>query len=205
LFSDEGIVAESVRKVFALLRDIATICAYFLRCFPLLRKLMLRASDESGERGVLDERDRKILSLLQEDASLSVGDLAERVSLSLSACSRRIQRLEEAGYVARRIAVLSRDLMGVPTTVFALIKTAHHSDDWIDIFRRVIADIPEIVEAHRLTGNYDYILKVVLPRVEHYDVIYKQIVRKVELFDVSASISMEVLKSGMAVPVDYAR
>jgi len=158
-----------------------------------------------GEQGVLDERDRKILSLLQEDASLSVGDLAEKVNLSLSACSRRIQRLEEAGYVARRIAVLDRDKMGVPTTVFALIKTAHHSDDWIDIFRKVIADIPEIVEAHRLTGNYDYILKVVLPRVEHYDVIYKQIVRKVELFDVSASISMEVLKSGMAVPVDYAR
>jgi Lrp/AsnC family transcriptional regulator len=156
-------------------------------------------------QGVLDERDRKILSWLQQDASLSVGDLAEKVNLSLSACSRRIQRLEEAGYVARRIAVLDRDKMGVPTTVFALIKTAHHSDDWIDIFRKVIADIPEIVEAHRLTGNYDYILKVVLPRVEHYDVIYKQIVRKVELFDVSASISMEVLKSGMAVPVDYVR
>ena len=204
MFSDEGIVAESVRKVFALLRDIATICAYFLRHFPLFRKLFLRVSDKLGERGVLDERDRKILSLLQEDASLSVGDLAERVSLSLSACSRRIQRLEEAGYVARRIAVLSRDLMGVPTTVFALIKTAHHSDDWIDIFRKVIADIPEIVEAHRLTGNYDYILKVVLPRVEHYDVIYKQIVRKVELFDVSASISMEVMKADEGMPVTYA-
>lgn len=154
---------------------------------------------------MLDERDRKILSLLQEDASLSVGDLADKVSLSISACSRRIQRLEETGYVARRIAVLDRDRMGVPTTVYALIKTAHHADDWIDTFRKVIADIPEIVEAHRLTGNYDYILKVVLPRVEHYDVIYKQIVRKVELFDVSASISMEVLKSGMALPVEYAR
>lgn len=154
---------------------------------------------------MLDERDRKILSLLQEDASLSVGDLADKVSLSISACSRRIQRLEETGYVARRIAVLDRDRMGVPTTVYALIKTAHHSDDWIDTFRKVIADIPEIVEAHRLTGNYDYILKVVLPRVEHYDVIYKQIVRKVELFDVSASISMEILKSGMSVPVEYAR
>ncbi|URK87469.1 Lrp/AsnC family transcriptional regulator [Rhizobium sp. RCAM05350] len=156
-------------------------------------------------RACWTERDRKILSLLQEDASLSVGDLADKVSLSISACSRRIQRLEETGYVARRIAVLDRDRMGVPTTVFALIKTAHHADDWIDIFRKVIADIPEIVEAHRLTGNYDYILKVVLPRVEHYDVIYKQIVRKVELFDVSASISMEILKSGMSVPVEYAR
>ena len=92
----------------------------------------------------------------------------------------------------------------MPTTVFALIKTAHHSDDWIELFRRAIGDIAEIVEAHRLTGNYDYILKIVLPRVEHYDVVYKQIVRKVELFDVSASISMEVLKSGAALPVAYA-
>ncbi|OJF91991.1 Lrp/AsnC family transcriptional regulator [Pararhizobium antarcticum] len=153
---------------------------------------------------MLDERDRRLLALLQEDSSLSVGDLAEKVHLSVSACSRRIQRLEETGYVARRIAVLDRARMGVPTTVFALIKTAHHADDWIEAFRKAISDIPEIVEAHRLTGNYDYILKVVLPRVEHYDVVYKQIVRKVELFDVSASISMEVLKSGLGVPVEYA-
>lgn len=128
---------------------------------------------------MLDERDRKLLALLQQDASVAVGELAERVNLSLSACSRRIQRLEEAGYIARRIVVLDRERMGVPTTVFALIKTAHHSDEWIETFRRAISDIPEIVEAHRLTGNHDYIVKVVLPRVEHYDVVYKQIVRKV--------------------------
>ncbi|PLU83822.1 ArsR family transcriptional regulator, partial [Sinorhizobium medicae] len=115
---------------------------------------------------MLDDRDRKLLMLLQQDASVPMSDLAERVSLSLSACSRRIQRLEEAGYVSRRIVVLDREKMGVPTTVFALIKTAHHSDDWIEKFRRAISDIPEIVEAHRLTGNYDYIVKVVLPRVE---------------------------------------
>lgn len=157
-----------------------------------------------GGIGVLDDRDRKLLATLQQDASVAVGELAERVNLSLSACSRRIQRLEEAGYIARRIVVLDRERMGVPTTVFALIKTAHHSDEWIETFRRAISDIPEIVEAHRLTGNHDYIVKVVLPRVEHYDVVYKQIVRKVELFDVSASISMEILKSGTAVPVDYA-
>lgn len=198
-------MADVQRKDFALLRDNAAVYAYFLCLLNFWRKYFLSALTVGGEQGVLDERDRKILSLLQDDASLSVGDLADKVSLSISACSRRIQRLEETGYVARRIAVLDRDRMGVPTTVYALIKTAHHSDDWIDTFRKVIADIPEIVEAHRLTGNYDYILKVVLPRVEHYDVIYKQIVRKVELFDVSASISMEVLKSGMSVPVEYAR
>lgn len=154
---------------------------------------------------MLDERDRKILQALQEDAGLSVADLAERVALSLSACSRRIQKLEEAGYIARRIAVLDREKLGVPTTVYALVKTAHHSDEWMELFHRAIAGIPEIVEAHRLTGQYDYILKLVLPRVEHYDVIYKQLVRRVELFDVSASISMETLKSGFAVPVNYAQ
>ncbi|KQV82092.1 Lrp/AsnC family transcriptional regulator [Rhizobium sp. Root1220] len=153
---------------------------------------------------MLDDRDRRILEYLQADAGVSVAELAERIALSVSACSRRIQRLEESGHIARRIVVLDREKMGVPTTVFAMVKTAHHSDEWIDKLRRVIGDIPEIVEAHRLTGNYDYILKIVLPRVEHYDVIYKQIVRKVELFDVSASISMELLKGGISIPVGYA-
>lgn len=115
---------------------------------------------------MLDDRDRRILDMLQKDAGISVTDLAERVALSVSACSRRIQRLEETGYIARRIVVLDRERMGVPTTVFALVKTAHHSDEWTESFRRIISDIPEIVEAHRLTGNHDYILKIVLPRVE---------------------------------------
>lgn len=154
---------------------------------------------------MLDDRDLKILDILQTDSGLSVTTLADQVALSVSACSRRIQRLEESGHIARRIVVLDRERMGVPTTVYALIKTAHHADEWIERFRKAISDIPEIVEAHRLTGNHDYILKIVLPRVEHYDVVYKAIVRRVELFDVSASISMEELKSGMTIPVCYAK
>ena len=153
---------------------------------------------------MLDQRDRKILDLLQENAGIPVAEVAEQVALSPSACSRRIQRLEEAGYIRGRIAVLDRERIGVPTTVFALIKTAHHSDDWIEKFRKALSDIGEIVEAHRLTGSYDYILKVVLPRVEHYDVVYRRLVKRIELFDVSAFISMEVLKSGESLPVDYA-
>lgn len=154
---------------------------------------------------MLDERDRKLLSLLQQNADLPVGELAERIHLSVSACSRRIQRLEESGHILRRVALLDRTAMGVPTTVFALIRTAHHSEEWMEDFRKAIRDVPEIVEVHRLTGNYDYILKIVLPRVEHYDVIYKALVRRIALFDVSASISMEVMKAGEAIPVDYAR
>ena len=152
---------------------------------------------------MLDDRDRKILNLLQADAAMPVTDLAAAVSLSVSACSRRILRLENDGYILSRRAVLDRFKLGVPTTVFALIKTSKHSDDWLESFRKAIANIPEIVEAHRLTGIYDYILKIVLPRVEHYDVIYKQIIRQVEMFDVSASISMEALKEGGSLPVGY--
>ena len=155
---------------------------------------------------MLDERDRKILHLLQRDAALPVTEIAGRVSLSISACSRRISRLEDEGYIVKRVALLDREKMGVPTTVFALIKTTRHSDDWVETFRQSIADIPEVVEAHRLTGNFDYLLKILLPRVEEYDRVYKRIIRKVEqLFDVSASISMEVMKADQGMPVDYAR
>jgi len=170
----------------------------------IMRGIFARFGNCIGVHRVIDDRDRKILDILQRDAATPVTDIAERVSLSVSACSRRIQKLEESGYIARRIAVLDREKSGVPTTVYALVKTAHHADDWIEEFRRAISDIPEIVEAHRLTGHYDYILKVVLPRVEHYDVVYRRLVKRVELFDVSASISMETLKQGLAVPVDYA-
>jgi Lrp/AsnC family transcriptional regulator len=154
---------------------------------------------------MLDERDRKILNLLQGDAAMAVTAIADAVSLSVSACSRRIMRLEDEGYIVGRRAQLDRVKMGVPTTVFALIKTSKHSEDWVEVFRRAISGIPEIVEAHRLTGNHDYILKIVLPRVEHYDVIYKELIRQVELFDVTASISMEALKEGGSLPVKHAQ
>lgn len=153
---------------------------------------------------MLDDRDRKILSILQKDAAVAVGVIADRVALSVSACSRRIARLEADGYISRRIVVLDRGKMGVPTIVFALVKTTRHSEEWVENFRRAISGIPEVVEAHRLTGNYDYLLKILLPRAEHYDHVYKAIIRKVELFDMSASISMEVMKADEGMPVDYA-
>jgi Lrp/AsnC family transcriptional regulator len=153
---------------------------------------------------MLDHRDRKILDLLQADSSIAVSDLADRVSLSVSACSRRIQRLEEEGYIARRVVLLDRPVMGLPTTMFVIVRTARHSADWLEQFRAAIIDIPEIVEVHRMTGTFDYILKLVLPRVEAYDGIYKALVEKVEFFDISASVSMETLKATTALPTRYA-
>ena len=153
---------------------------------------------------MLDDRDRKLLTLLQNDAEAPLVVLAEAVSLSPSACSRRIARLREEGYIARTVAVLDRARVGLPTTIFVLLRTSEHSADWLERLRRIAADIPEIVELHRLTGNIDYIMKIVLPNVEYYDRIYKEIVRRISLHDVSAYISMETLKSEAALPTTHA-
>ncbi|WP_185984172.1 Lrp/AsnC family transcriptional regulator [Aureimonas mangrovi] len=152
----------------------------------------------------MDDRDRTILTLLQKDAQTPLAQISEAVSLSPSACSRRIQRLEEEGYIARRVAVLDRRLVKLPTTVFVLVRTSRHSGEWLEHFRKAVTAIPEIVEVHRLTGNVDYILKMVLPDVEHYDIVYKRLIGRLELFEMSAYISMETLKAGTEVPTSYA-
>ena len=153
---------------------------------------------------MLDDRDRKLLSLLQLNAETPVADLATAVALSPSACSRRIARLRDEGYISGCAMLLNRRQVGLPTTVFVIVRTAQHSQGWLKAFHEAVAGIPEIVEVHRLTGNFDYILKLVLPDVEHYDVIYKQLVSKVELFDMSAYISMETVKVESVLPTNYA-
>ncbi len=152
---------------------------------------------------MIDDRDRRLLALLQKDADMPVASLAERVALSPSACSRRIQRLRDDGYILRRVAVLDRKRMGVPTTVFVLLRSGRHAAKWVDALRRAIEGIAEVVEAHRLTGNFDYLLKIVLPNVEYYDQVYKRLTQQIELFDVSAYISMETLKAETAVPTNF--
>ena len=153
---------------------------------------------------MLDDRDRKILDRLQRDAETPLSELAERVHLSPSACSRRIQRLKDEGYITRSVTVLDRQRMQVGATVFCLIKTAHHNADWLDRFRAAIGGIGEIVECHRLAGNLDYMIKIVVRDVAHYDAIYKRLVSRIDLFDVSAYISMETLKDEHAIPTGYA-
>lgn len=152
---------------------------------------------------MLDDRDRRILDLLQANAEMAVNDIADVVALSASACSRRITRLREEGYIAGSVALLDRKKMGLPTTVFVIVRTGKHEAGWLDQFHAAVSAIPEIVEVHRLTGNFDYILKLVLPNVEHYDVIYRRLVGRIELFDMSAYISMETVKLATGVPTNY--
>lgn len=158
----------------------------------------------TGYGGImLDDRDRQILALLQADAEMPVADVAQRVALSPSACSRRIARLRVDGYMVGTTAVLDRHKINLPTTIFLLVRTGRHAEDWLDRFHAAVSDIPEIVEVHRLTGNFDYILKLVLPNVEYYDTVYKQILRRVELYDMSAYISMETVKQSRALPTTH--
>lgn len=153
---------------------------------------------------MLDRIDRKILEFLQEDATIPIVDLSEAVGLSQTPCWRRVKKLEESGVIAKRVALLDRKLINVPTTVFLAIKVPRHEKAWLDTFRVIIGQIPEIMEAYRLTGETDYLIRLVLPSVEAYDDIYRQLISRLDFAGMSASISMEVIKYTTAVPLRYA-
>lgn len=152
---------------------------------------------------MLDQRDRKIVEHLQQNADMPVTDIADAVGLSASACWRRIKNLEETGLIARRVAIVDRRKANVGMTVFVAVRTSRHSMDWLESFRRAINDIPEIVEAYRLTGEMDYLLRLVVPDVEVYDNVYKRLIARLDFTDVSSFIGMEELKYTTAVPMDY--
>ncbi len=152
----------------------------------------------------IDNFDRRLLALLQENASLSVNELAEQVGLSHSPCWRRIQKLEAEGYIRARVALLDPRKMNLGVTVFAAIRTNQHSVEWLAAFSRAVVDIPEIVEVYRMSGQIDYMLRIVVPDIDAYDRVYKKLIAAIELYDVSSTFAMEVLKSTTVLPVDYA-
>ena len=150
----------------------------------------------------MDKIDRMILRLLQHDASLSVGDIAERVSISKSACWRRIQNLEKDGIILQRVALLDQVSIGLPLTVYVQLRTNQHNDQWASQFRDVIESIPEILEVYRMSGDLDYLIKAVITDMAGYDRLYKQLI-KADLFDVSASFVMETMKKTHQLPLHH--
>ncbi|WP_313295729.1 Lrp/AsnC family transcriptional regulator [Diaphorobacter sp.] len=151
----------------------------------------------------MDRIDIKILSMLQEDSSLSLQELSDAVHLSPTPCWRRLQKLEQEGYIQRRVALLSPQKLNVGVTVFVSIRTTQHNDQWMRKLTRVIADIPEIVEFYRMSGDIDYLLRVVVPDVSSYDAVYKRLVKGIDLSGVSSSFAMEQIKWTTALPLDY--
>ena len=151
----------------------------------------------------MDAIDRKILAVLQEDASLSVAEIGSRVGLSSTPCWKRIQRLEADGVILKRVALVDQDRLGLGVTVFVSIETGDHSEAWLTRFADVVQTMPEVMEFYRMAGDIDYMLRVVVPDIAGYDMAYRKLIRAVQLSDVSSSFAMERLKYSTALPVDF--
>ncbi|MBO6562660.1 MAG: Lrp/AsnC family transcriptional regulator [Nisaea sp.] len=149
----------------------------------------------------MDDMDRKILRLLQEDSSISVSDIARQVGLSASPCWKRINRMQVDGLIKRQVAVLDADKLGYGLTVFVSIKTGEHSADWLQTFANTVQAMPEVLEFHRMAGEVDYLLKVVVPDMKSFDQFYKKLVELTALSEVTSRFSMETIKETTALPV----
>jgi Lrp/AsnC family transcriptional regulator, cysteine-sensing transcriptional activator len=152
----------------------------------------------------MDTTDRKLLDLLQRDASLSLDELSARAALSRNACWRRIKRLEDDGVIKARVTLLDAGRINVGLTAFIALRTTEHSAKWLEQFSRAVRDIPEIVGVYRMTGDVDYLLQAVIPDVAAYDALYKRLIGRITLADVSSSFVMEEIKATTVLPLDYA-
>ena len=152
----------------------------------------------------MDKIDKKILGLLQENSQLSTTEIAAAVGLSTTPCWRRIQKLEEAGIISSRVALLDRHKINLGVDVFVAVKSNQHNWEWLKKFSDQVAKFPEVVEFYRMAGESDYLLRVVVPNIEAFDKFYKKLVQSVELADVSSSFAMEQIKYTTKLPLEYA-
>ena len=151
----------------------------------------------------LDNFDRAILAILQTDSSLALNAIAEQVHLSRNACWRRIKRMEDDGIIQRRVTLLDPDKLNLGLQVLIAIRTDKHTPDWLENFHKAVADMDEITDVIRTSGETDYLLKAVVPDMKAYDQLYQRLIGRIELSDVSSSFVMEEIKSTTALPLSY--
>lgn len=151
----------------------------------------------------MDDIDREILQLLQEDASRSVRQVGELIGLSPTPCWRRIKNLEDRGVISRRVALVDPDSVNLAVVALVLIRTNQHNQEWLNRFVAGIERFPEVVEAYRTSGEVDYLLKVRVPDIASYDAFYQQLIEEVDLYDVRTTFVMEEMKHTTAVPLTY--
>ena len=149
----------------------------------------------------LDDLDRNILAILQEDSSLSLDEIARMVKGSKTPVWNRIRKLRAAGVIRAEVALLDPEKIGLESCFFVLIRTARHDAEWLERFLQAVQSRPEVMEAHRLAGDIDYILKVQVPNARAYDAFYRALIKDVSIFNVTSSLSMEIIKSTTALPV----
>ena len=153
----------------------------------------------------LDRTDLKILDLLQHDATLATADIAAAAGLSTTPCWRRIQNLEKTGVITGRVALLDRDHLNVGVDAFVAIRTDQHNKRWLDAFATAVAAFPEVIELYRMSGEVDYLMRVVVPDIAAYDNFYQRLIRSIDLSDVSSSFAMERIKYTTVLPLNHAR
>ncbi len=151
----------------------------------------------------MDVFDKKILDILQQDCTLPVSQVAEQVGLSTTPCWRRIQAMEKAGVIKSRVAIVDPEKINVGLAVFVMVKTNQHNPDWLEKFSRSITEFPEIIEFYRLSGDIDYLLKIVVADMKAFDKFYKRLITQADFSDISSSFAMEELKNTTRLPVEY--
>jgi Lrp/AsnC family transcriptional regulator len=149
----------------------------------------------------IDAIDRKILRVLQEDASLSVAEIGDRVGLSSTPCWKRIQRMEGEGIITGKVALVDQNKIGLGLSVFVSVESGDHSDAWLKRFAEAVSSMPEVLEFYRMAGDVDYMLRVVVADMQSYDIFYKKLISAVALKNVTSRFAMEKIKSVTALPV----
>lgn len=149
----------------------------------------------------MDSTDLELLTLIQRDDSISLEDMAAHVGLSKTPCWRRIQKLEQQGYVRKRVALLDSDKFNLGVSVFVQVKTNQHDANWLDNFSKVVAQFPEVVEFYRMAGEYDYLLRVLVSDIKAYDEFYKRLISATSLTDVTSNFAMEQIKWTTELPL----
>lgn len=153
---------------------------------------------------MLDKLDIRILEILQKDCTIPVAEIGKKVGLSTTPCWRRIQKMEEIGVIRNRVALLDPGKVNAPVTVFVFVTTNQHSQGWLEKFHAAIESFPEVVEFYRMSGQVDYLLRVVVPDIAAYDRFYKRLIADVDIADVSSSFAMEQIKFTTQLPLGYA-
>ena len=151
----------------------------------------------------MNDVDKRILSLLQENADMPIAEISKKVNLSPTPCWARINKLQKQGYIKGKVAVVDRNKLNLAVVAWVQVKTNQHNADWLKKFDKAVKEMSEVTEFYRLSGNYDYLLKVLVPSIDKYDEFYKKLTSKIDITNYITSFSLEEIKNTSVLPLEY--
>lgn len=149
----------------------------------------------------LNDIDLRLIAVLQRDASIAIDELAKQVGLTKTPCWRRLQKLEKSGIIKGKVALLDAKLLDLNVSVFVQVKTSKHDSEWLAQFSKTVSAFPEVVDFYRMSGEYDYLLRVVVKDIANYDAFYQRFIQATSLTDVTSSFAMEEIKRSTELPL----